>query len=88
MSTDDTLGLDIHSAADVAEPKIGDGVVLSSPYGKLRRDHITVLNGVRGVVLAPTIGGGFLVDFEESAPGALDRTRADVPAHWLTKLVP
>ena len=63
MSTDDTLGLDIHSAADV-------------------------LNGVRGVVLAPTIGGGFLVDFEESAPGALDRTRADVPAHWLTKLVP
>jgi len=66
--------------------QIGDKVELSSPYGELRRGYITVPNGMRGVILAPAIGGGYLVDFEPSAPGALDRTRTDVPAHWLKKL--
>jgi hypothetical protein len=66
--------------------KLGDKVELASPYGELRRGYITVPNGARGVILSPTIGGGFLVDFEPSAPGAPDRTRTDVPAHWLKRL--
>lgn len=69
--------------SDMPELKTDTAVVLASPYSELQRGYLRVPNGARGVIVAPTPGGSFLIDFENSAFGARDRTRVEVPAHWL-----
>jgi hypothetical protein len=63
--------------------RLGQMVILASPYGQLARGYAVVPNGARGQIVDHTPSGAVLVSFAPEPPNH-DRIELEVPVHWLT----
>jgi hypothetical protein len=63
--------------------RLGQQVVLASPYGQLARGYAVVPNGALGQVVDLAGGGAVLVSFMPVPPNH-DRVELEVPVHWLS----